>query len=223
MVSRYKHVDPEVLALAAREAMQATGQASLAPSSSAESFVSAFPMNIAPSEEQPEGFYHAQTALASGGAAILADPGAWTNAGGMQRMVQASKAAIAAGYTPTERKLPRRLAISGVGEGEQYCNWQMQVPIAVPLATPDGKPTGESAAMVFDAPCVEGSGSDLPLILGLRSISEKKGVLETDPEKRMLTLPGPGGYRVEWAPGAIHIPLTPAMSSHLMVPCDLFG
>ena len=43
-----------------------------------------------------------------------------------------------------------------------------------------------------------------------------------DPHKRMLTLPGPGGYEIKFAPGAVHIPLTPAMSSHLMLECDHF-
>ena len=43
--------------------------------------------------------------------------------------------------------------------------------------------------MIFDAPCCEGDGADLPLILGLRSMSEKQGVLEMDPKRKRLTLP----------------------------------
>mgnify|MGYP003314368567 CR=1 FL=1 len=43
-----------------------------------------------------------------------------------------------------------------------------------------------------------------------------------DPDKRRMTIPGTGGYEIKWAPGAIHIPLVPAMSSHLMMPCSEF-
>ena len=76
--------------------------------------------------------------------------------------------------------------------------------------------------ITVDAPVVEKSGADLPLILGLRSMAEKQGVIELDAKKRLMTIPGPGGYEIKWAPGAIHIPLIPARSSHLMIPCDLY-
>ena len=54
----------------------------------------------------------------------------------------------------------------------------MQIPIAVPLAGPDGESTGKPRLIMFDAPVVEKSGADLPLILGLRSMAQKQGVLE---------------------------------------------
>ena len=54
-------------------------------------------------------------------------------------------------------------------------------------------------------------------------MSAKKVVFETDPDKQMVTIPGPGGYEIKWAPGAVHIALKTAMSSHLMMPCDKFN
>ena len=129
---------------------------------------------------------------------------------------------MAAGYEPTERRLDKRLEIMGVGNGTQYCDWEMRIPLAVPTASPDGRLTGDAREVTFEAPVVEGTGTSLPLILGLKSMQEKGGVLELDQSARIFTIPGPGGYKIEWAPGAIHIPLTPAMSSHLMIPCDKY-
>ena len=61
------------------------------------------------------------------------------------------------------------------------------------------------------------------MIWGLRSMADKGGVVELAPDRRIFTIPGPGGYKIEWAPGAVHIPLVPAMSSHLMLPCDYYN
>ena len=74
--------------------------------------------------------------------------------------------------------------------------------------------------MTFEAPCVEGIGRDLPMIWGLRSMTEKGGVVEINKDRKIFTIPGPGGYEIKWAPGAVHIPMETALSSHLMVPCD---
>ena len=42
----------------------------------------------------------------------------------------------------------------------------------------------------------EGDGDDLTILLGLDSIEEKKGAVQTDPEHRVLTFPGPGATRL---------------------------
>ena len=75
----------------------------------------------------------------------------------------------------------------------------------------------------FERPVVEGSGEELPLILGLRSMKEKEPVLETGAGKERLTFPGPGGYTINWSPGTVHIPLEPAASGHLMAPCGEYA
>jgi hypothetical protein len=76
--------------------------------------------------------------------------------------------------------------------------------------------------MQFEAPIVTGSGHGLPALLGLRSIESKRGVLETG-EPAFLTFPGPGGYKVVWEPGAIHLPLVRAPSGHLCVVFDRYA
>ena len=73
----------------------------------------------------------------------------------------------------------------------------------------------------FETPVVKEPGDELPLILGLRSISEKQGVLETGDTKR-LSFPGPGGYTIQWSPGTSHFPLVPAPSGHLMMVVDAY-
>lgn len=37
-----------------------------------------------------------------------------------------------------------------------------------------------------------------------------------------MTLPGPGGYEITWAPGAVRLPLEPAPSGHLILPTDAY-
>ena len=126
--------------------------------------------------------------------------------------------AVAAGHKPVQKKMEKPLVIQGVGNGVQQCEWEVTVPIAVPSS--DGQ---HSVLHNFETPVVQDPGGDLPLILGLRSISEKEGVLETGPKSRQLSFPGPGGYSIQWSPGTRHFPLVPAPSGHLMMECDHYN
>jgi hypothetical protein len=74
----------------------------------------------------------------------------------------------------------------------------------------------------FQAPTVEGGGSALPALLGLKSLTSKNAILEMSEGCEYLTFPGPGLYKIDWAPGAIHIPLQRAPSGHLCFRADLF-
>eukprot|EP00974_Lingulodinium_polyedra_P120480 11175184-Lingulodinium_polyedra.AAC.1 len=51
-------------------------------------------------------------------------------------------------------------------------------------------------------------------------MQEKAVVIILRKGKEMLVFPGPGGYKIEWAPGAKILPMTSAPSEHLVVPCD---
>ena len=85
------------------------------------------------------------------------------------------------------------LKISGVGDGVQECKWETTTPVAIP--------TEDGTAVPFDLqmPIVTGSGSHLPIIVGLKTVSAKNGVLEMGQGKEFLTFPGPGGYKLEFA------------------------
>ena len=54
---------------------------------------------------------------------------------------------------------------------------------------------GNAAVHTYEAPAVTGAGRDLPALLGLRSMSKQKGVLEMTEGQEYLTYPGPGGYK----------------------------
>ena len=124
------------------------------------------------------------------------------------------------GYAVRQRKLDRPLRIQGVGNGTNEGKWEISTPIAVPVLNEEGEPATE--LFEFVSPSIEGQGKDLPLILGLKSMTEKSGVLEMQQGRRALTFPGPGGYEIKWAPGAVRIPLQDAMSKHAMIPCARF-
>ena len=117
---------------------------------------------------------------------------------------------------PTQSRLATPLSIQGVGNGSQSCVWKASIPIAVP------GDDQQATLHTFEAPTVEGTGKDLPALLGLKSMKEKKAVLETSADGPYLTFPGPGGYKVEWSPGSLRIPLATAPSGHYVIPCDQF-
>ena len=75
----------------------------------------------------------------------------------------------------------------------------------------------------MEAPIVGASGSDLPALLGLRSMRAKGAVLEMTPGKEYLTFPGPGGYKIDWSPGTLRFRLEQAPSGHLIIPCGAFN
>ena len=175
-----------------------------------------FPWYPAPGV-QPQGYYHQSTTLSGNRLGILVDPGAWTNLAGSNVARKMAHLAAQAGLSPTQAKMNVPLHIQGVGSGCQSCTWQVKVPIAVPDST------GEASNLhYFEAPTVDGTGADLPALLGLRSMRAKGAVLEMTPGKECLTFPGPGGYKVEWSPGTMHFPLEQAPSGHLIMPTGEF-
>ena len=69
---------------------------------------------------------------------------------------------------------------------------------------------------------VSDEGRELPALLGLQSMARQNAVLEMNPGNEHLTLPGPGGYSINWSPGSIRYKLEQAPSGHLILPCDEF-
>ena len=108
--------------------------------------------------------------------------------------------------------------VAGVGDGTQRANWLASLPIAVP------NPDGSAVLHTFESPILsQGSGANLPGLLGLRSLRAKRSVLEMTAGRELLTFPGPGGYTINWSPGTIHIPLSTAPSGHLVIVCDAYN
>ena len=164
------------------------------------------------SEDTP--YYLASTDLPGGRLGVIVDTGAWTNLWGLHFSQRLAARAIQAQLRPTQERLSRPLHVAGVGNGSQQANWELNIPIAT--TNRDGTTTQHS----MRAPAVEGEGRELPALLGLRSMQASNGVVETGVQQRRLTYPGPGGYEITWAPGAVHFDLESAPSGHLLISVD---
>ena len=77
-----------------------------------------------------------------------------------------------------------------------------------------------AAKECFKANIAEGCGADLPAIWGMDSMQEKDSVLILRKGQELVAFPGPGGYKIQWSPGTKLLPMTPAPSGHLVIPCD---
>ena len=75
----------------------------------------------------------------------------------------------------------------------------------------------------FKANIAQGSGVDLPAILGSQSMQDKDAVILLRKGKEMIVFPGPGGYKIEWSPGSLLLPMVPSPSGHLVIPCDKYA
>ena len=164
--------------------------------------------------------YHQSTVL-PGHNALLIDPGAHTNLVGLRWVQQMQAKAQQAGRVPSQSRLQEPLTVQGVGQGTQRCTWSISMPICTPCIV-DGQET--IAQHAYESPIVDGSGADLPALLGLKSLRAKSAILvlsDRDEDLRMI-LPGPGGVDIE-ATGAVEYPLTVAPSGHLLLICDAFS
>ena len=120
--------------------------------------------------------------------------------------------ALTTGHVPKQKPLAEPLNIRGVGNGSQACNWSVTCPIATP--------TGSSSSVLstLTTPVVEGSGKELPGLLGLKTLESQRAIL--DVENRMLHFPGPGEVKIVLPPGSVSHPLEKAPSGHLVLVID---
>ena len=157
------------------------------------------------------------------------DPGAYTNLAGEVWARRQAAAALENGWRSFRTTMRNPMSTKGVGNGTQGCSHTGAMPIAVPgTIRIEGEAgstpiRGQSRLMTFEAPAVEGSGRDLPALLGLKSLTSHHAVLECSPGREMLTLTREGNYEINWGPGAVHIPLQRAPSGHLVFRTDAFG
>ena len=89
----------------------------------------------------------------------------------------------------------------------QPCHYKLKTPVA--LTTVDGK----TDVHTLTVPIVEGSGSNLPGLLGLKSLESLNAILDTG--RRMLHFPGPDPQPLRLPEGTLSIPLEKAPSGHL--------
>ena len=102
--------------------------------------------------------------------------------------------------------------VQGVGNGSQKCEWEATLPIALPRSD------GSHSIEAYTAPVVP--GSQVPGLLGLRSMIKKRAVIDTIGMK--LYLAGPGGISITASPGTEIFELEQAPSGHLLLPISNF-
>ena len=148
--------------------------------------------------------FHQKTRV-KGKVGLLIDPGAHDNLCGSLSMDLMSKQLKS---QVTQKALHKPLSVQGVGNGSQEAGYSQEVKFHVESETADAV-TGS-----FVSPIVE--NSELPPLLGLKSLRRCQAILDTQNQK--LILPGPGGIEMKMSPGTLVLPLEMSESGHLILP-----
>ena len=129
--------------------------------------------------------------------------------------MQLAQKAIVSGYHPTQETIVPPLLVKGVGNGHQECKWKGKFPIALRHNNDQ-----EHHVHTFEAPICEGTGEDLPGLLGGRTMETEKMILDFG--TKLCHIPGPGEVIITLPPGSITIPMERAPSGHFVLPVDGF-
>jgi hypothetical protein len=159
---------------------------------------------------------NSQTKLEGGRNSLLCDLGSRINLIGKNTEREFSDVSKKYGHKPTYIQRKRRLHVNGVGTDSAYCDHEVVAPIAVKYEDRD------ATKEIYRANIAEGCGENLPAIYGLDSMQDKDSVIILRRGKEMIVFPGPGGYKIEWSPGSRLLPMKPAPSGHLVIPCDKY-
>ena len=132
---------------------------------------------------------------------LLINIGAWGNLCGERwfRRIMTKAQKYGQGYIL--QKLKQLLSIEGVGQSANTT----QDEVVVPVCLQDGSVCSYTAPMLAD--------SELPALLGLKSLSGKRAIVDTFNQR--LILVGSGGYRLQLSPGSKSFPLHSAATGHL--------
>eukprot|EP00973_Karenia_brevis_P067360 9369483-Karenia_brevis.AAC.1 len=107
----------------------------------------------------------------------------------------------------------KRLGVEGVGKTSQSTTTGITMPIAM-LAD-----SGQAVCGEYYAPVVgtDAEPSDIPALLGLKSLKKYRSILDMINDK--LYLIGPGDPQITLPPGSICLSLEQSPSGHLLIPC----
>ena len=161
-----------------------------------------------------KGSYLTKHELPNGRIALMLDIGAVGNLAGDRWMHAMTKLCMNHKRLPEQVKREQPVNVCGVGNGSQTCTHNVHMPIAFKHGE------GYSKAN-FKSPTVP--NSDLPALLGLQSIKNMRGIVDTFTMR--LHLCGPGDYDLEKVlpPGTKTIQCHHANTGHMMMPCDFFA
>ena len=142
----------------------------------------------------------------------MVDTGAHDNIAGrewVERVVH-STSAQGQSHQPSMEQLTKPVSISGIGNGAQIAKEAVTLPITM----------GKDGA-TFWAPVVDGTGSSLPGIMGLKSLTRHHAIVDCRGKGRLI-IPGPGGIHIGISPGSKVIQCERSPSGHMMVPCNIW-
>ena len=151
------------------------------------------------------GMYHLRTRIA-GKVGLLVDPGAHDNLIGGNTAQLLEKQC---GAKATMSALTSTLNVAGVGKEGQSTDQSLSVDLAA-----CDEVTGGYVRCSFRAPVIE--NSDLPPLLGLKSLRRMNAVVDCG--QQLLVLPGPGSLKHEYPPGTVALKLEMSPSGHLILP-----
>ena len=161
---------------------------------------------------QASTIYLTKTELSDGRQALLIDPGSWGNLAGDKWVKRTAQIAMQQNKQPKQEKRAETLRVQGVGHGSQECSHDVALPIALKNTT------GARTDGTFTTPTV--NGSDLPALLGLKTLVDRRAIL--DLTTNTLHFVGPGDVTIDFPPGTESYQLHHAVSGHLMMPCCEF-
>ena len=159
------------------------------------------------SECTPASMYHLKTRLEGNRPGLLVDPGAHDNLVGAKT---AERMQQIVGTSSKKLRMDKSLSVEGVGKSAQVASTAQR--LALRLQTDEG----ESVSGTYTAPTIE--DSELPPLLGLRSLKGFKAILDMGSNK--LIIPGPAGCEIQRSPGTVAYDLEVSDSGHLILPID---
>lgn len=152
-------------------------------------------------KRQTGSFHAMRTCTSDGKVGLLVDPGAHDNLAGEQTIRQLERQLNAKARA---RNLDHPLSVSGVGKEAQHADTALSVEFDLQ----------EGGKCTYTAPVI--TGSHLPPLLGLKSLSAKRAILDT--HGKLLILPGVGGIEFRCSPGTQVLALELSESGHLILP-----
>ena len=154
--------------------------------------------------------YHGATRLAGKLQGPVVDPGSIYNLSGDRWAKEMYRIAEANGREAAQKKRDKPLQVAGVGHGTQGAKYDVNIPVALKTAAGDFKDGN------FDAPCI--ADSDIPGLLGLRSLEENRSLLDTVNSKLYFLGPGDYDLMAMLPPGTECYDLQKSTSGHLILP-----
>ena len=167
--------------------------------------------------------------LVEGQNTILMDIGSNINIIGLQTAQNFERTIVRHGLSIKKSRINPALFVSGVGSGAAVCNTTGEFPIGVQYRRgPAGNPAssaGQPATPdleIFTAAIAEGSGENLPAIMGRRQMSEERGIIILENGKEKYIIVKDANYKIMLGKGAKVVNLLHSPSGHLVMKADDF-